>query len=113
MIEHPLVKLKSNLWAQLYFDKFTNKLSSVRFLDTETLLLLRPYELSYTNVLEQPPVLTDEERRNIEMGEEQEILDLSNVLRVRNDLSALVWNDDIAKVALLHSKDMKKHNYFS
>ena len=51
----PMVQL-GDIYVQLYIDKFTGNLSSVRFLNAETLIKQRPYELVYSGYLIQAPV---------------------------------------------------------
>lgn len=43
---------------------------------------------------------------------EREVLDLTNSFRARNGLSALIWSNEAANAARLHSKDMANNNYF-
>lgn len=43
---------------------------------------------------------------------EQEIFDITNAFRVRNDLKPLIWNNDLANTARKHSTDMGERNYF-
>ena len=108
----PMVQL-GDIYVQLYIDKFTGNLSSVRFLDAETLIKQRPYELVYQGELVEEPVLSDETWRSIEIGTEQEIFDITNVLRQRNKLKPLRWDELTAEVAYGHSKDMSENNDFS
>ncbi|MDQ1146835.1 uncharacterized protein YkwD [Bacillus sp. SORGH_AS 510] len=108
----PMVKL-GDIYVQLYIDKFTGNLSSVRFLDAETLIKQRPYELVYSGELVKEPELSDETWRMIEIGTEQEIFDITNVLRIRHKLKPLKWDDQTAEVAYGHSKDMFENNDFS
>lgn len=42
---------------------------------------------------------------------EKEVLDLVNQLRTKNKLSALAWNNDLARAARYHAKDMSVDNY--
>ena len=49
----PLIKL-GDIFAQLYIDKFTGSLSSVRFLNDEMLVKQRPYELIFSGELIEP-----------------------------------------------------------
>ncbi len=108
----PLIQL-GDIYAQLYIDKFTGNLSSVRFLDAATIIKQRPYGLVYRGKLIEPAAPSDSLWRSVEKGEEQEILDLTNVLRVRNNLKPLKWDQKTADVAYEHSKDMAVNNYFS
>ncbi|WP_309865283.1 CAP domain-containing protein [Bacillus sp. SLBN-46] len=108
----PMVQL-GDIYVQLYIDKFTGNLSSVRFLDAKTLIKQRPYELVYQGELVEEPVLSDEKWRSIEIGTEQEIFDITNVLRQRNKLKPLRWDEQTAEVAYGHSKDMSENNDFA
>ena len=108
----PMVQL-GNVFVQLYIDKFTGNLSSVRFLDAATLIKQRPYELVYNGYLIEAPDPSEEMKREIEEDTEQEIFDITNVLRVRNKVRVLMWDDSTAKAAYQHSKDMSENNDFS
>ncbi|WP_312857295.1 CAP domain-containing protein [Neobacillus endophyticus] len=108
----PIVQL-GDIYAQLYIDKFTGNLSSVRFLNAETLVKLRPYELVYHGNLIEPPEPTDESWKMVEKGSEQEIFDMTNAFRIRNKLKPLIWDELTAETAYEHSKDMKDNNDFS
>lgn len=108
----PLIQYK-NIWAQIYIDKFSGTVSSIRFLDAETLVKIRPYELVYRGNLisakEIEPELWDE----IEKGKALQILDMTNVLRERNGLSHVNWDESTAVVAYSHSREMFEEEYFS
>lgn len=109
----PLVKLSDNVYAQVYFDTFTNKLSSVRVLTGDVLLLQRPYGLRYRGGLPDLPSLTDEDWVKVENGMEQQIFDITNVIRNNFDVNTLLWEEKVSEVAFAHSKDMSDSNYFS
>ncbi len=108
----PIIKL-GNKYAQLYLDKFTGTLSSVRFINDSTLLKHKPYELTYRGTLIPDEVLSDEEWAKIEEGTEQQIFDISNIMRKRFNVAELQWDESTANVAYLHSYDMADANYFS
>lgn len=112
MNTRPLVKM-DEYFVQLYIDRFTSTVSSIRYMDKETLIKQRPYEMVYRGELIEPPVPTDEEWARIEDGMEKQILDLTNVLRIRHNLAALQWDEKTAQVAFSHSKDMADEDYFS
>ena len=113
VIQRPLVKVTDDLFMQFYFDTFTNELSSVRLMDADILLRHQPYEVVYRGPLPDKPDLTDNEWGQVERGMEQQIFNISNVLRNRFDKSALEWEEDVSEVAYQHSKDMNDNNYFS
>jgi uncharacterized protein YkwD len=108
----PIVQL-GDIYVQLYIDRFTGTLSSVRFLNSETLIRLQPYELVYRGTLMAPAQPSASMWRIIETGTEQEIFDLTNVLRVRNHLDPLNWDQSTAEAAYGHSKDMSENNDIS
>jgi uncharacterized protein YkwD len=108
----PLVKVGEN-FAQLYIDKFTGELSSVRFLDKKTLVQLRPYELVYRGTLLDTAKIEDSQWQVIEAGCKNQIFDLTNIIRARHKVPLLKWDEETSKVAYGHSKDMFDSNSFS
>lgn len=111
--EQPLVPIGDDQWAQLYFDRFTHTLVGVRYMNDDVLLQQRPYQLVYSGELPTEEPLTAEEMAHVEKGNAQQILDLTNVIRIRHELPVLKWDQQAAEVAFGHSKDMKENNYFS
>ncbi|MYL42367.1 CAP domain-containing protein [Virgibacillus salexigens] len=109
----PLVKISDSIFMQLYFDTFTNKLSSVRVLDADTLLKHQPYELKYRGDMPSKPDLSNEEWQKVEEGMEKQIFDITNVMRNQYEKDQLKWEASVGEVAFLHSKDMENNNYFS
>jgi uncharacterized protein YkwD len=108
----PMVQV-GDIFVQLYIDKFTGNLSSVRFLDAATLIKQQPYELVYNGTLPQTAEPSEELQRKIEKDTEQEIFDITNVLRERNKVKVLKWDDKTAEAAFQHSKDMSENDDFS
>ncbi|MFC4025444.1 CAP domain-containing protein [Oceanobacillus longus] len=109
----PLVKINDNTFIQFYFDTFTSKLSSLRILSANTLLKHRPYEIEYRGKLPNEPELTEDEWAKIEKGMEQQIVDITNVMRNQHGIDKLDWEESVSNVAYQHSKDMAENNYFS
>ncbi|WP_246234749.1 CAP domain-containing protein [Bacillus aquiflavi] len=108
----PLIRL-GDIFVQLYFDKFSGTLSSVRFLDGPTLVKHRPYELIYRGELFDAGSVDGDEWAQAEEGSKKQIFDLTNIIRQRFDLNPLYWDEKTANVAYMHSKDMYDSNYFS
>lgn len=108
----PLIQL-DDIFAVLYFDKFTGSLSSIRFLDATTLIKQRPYELVYRGELLEPKLIGESDWTLIEKATEQQIFDLTNILRLRHQLKTVLWDEKISEVALGHSKDMFESENFS
>ncbi|WP_379966966.1 CAP domain-containing protein [Ectobacillus sp. sgz5001026] len=110
--QQPLISLE-NGWAQLYFDNLTKELVGIRYLDADTLLKQRPYQLIYTGQLVKPAQVSDAQLQKIEQGNAKQILDTTNIIRMHHNLHLLNWDDQTSQVAYLHSKDMNDQNYFS
>lgn len=102
-----------DLYVQLYIDKFDDTLSSVRILNAETLIKLRPYELVYRGELLEVEKASEEEQEAIDRGVEKQIFDITNVMRIRHHLNPIDWDEKTAAVALSHSKDMFISKEFS
>ncbi|MEH7346931.1 CAP domain-containing protein [Bacillus sp. JJ1532] len=108
----PLIMI-GNVYAQLYLDKFSGTLSSIRLLDTETLIKQHPYEMVYRGELLEGFQETNINEEAVERGKERQVFDITNVFRVRNELEPLEWDEQTAEVALAHSKDMYESQQFS
>lgn len=113
LLQRPLAKIGDDLFIQFYFDRFTNRLSSLRILTADTLLKHTPYEIEYRGDLPSKPILSEQDWLKVESGTEQQIFDISNVMRHRHQKSKLAWEEKVHEVAFLHSKDMSEHDYFS
>ncbi|GGE66505.1 CAP domain-containing protein [Priestia taiwanensis] len=112
VIERPIIE-KDGVWIQLYIDRPTGKLSSVRYMDAETFIKMRSYAFTYTGKLPTPKTLSAEEQKRVDDGDAKQILDVTNMIRKRHQLSVLKWNDKASHVAYLHSKDMKDNTFFA
>lgn len=112
MNSRPLVQM-GDMYVQLNIDKFTGALSSVRYQDARTLIVQRPYELMYRGELYEPSEIPEETWNQIELSSQKQIFDITNILRKRYRVSQLQWNEEVAHVALLHSKDMHDTNTVS
>ncbi|WP_047981375.1 CAP domain-containing protein [Ornithinibacillus contaminans] len=113
MAMRPLAKITDEIFIQTYFDTFTDQLSSVRIMTADILLRQRPFGLSYRGNLPEAPDLSNEEWEQVESGMEQQIFDITNVIRSSFQKDTLTWEDSVSEVAFLHSKDMAENNYFS
>ena len=111
--KQPLIKVTDNVFVQLYFDTFNERLTSLRILDGDVLLKHRPYQMVYRGSLEEPKKLSDDKWLEVEKGMEQQIFDITNVIRKAYDKNELKWEESVREVAFLHSKDMEENDYFS
>lgn len=108
----PIIKM-GDVFVQLYFDNFTEKLSSIRMMNGDTLVKQRPYELIYRGDLLSARELSSQEWKEVEKGNEAQILDITNVIRLRHGLGMVKLDEPTSKVAYKHSKDMNQSDYFS
>ncbi len=102
-----------DIYAQLYLDKYTNKLVSVRYLDKSTLVKMRPYEMVYRGELINEPEISDELWEKIQVGNERQIFDISNIIREQIGEGSLEWDESTGEVASGHSKEMYMEDYFA
>lgn len=112
LLSRPLIQI-DDFFVQLYFDTYTNQLSSVRYLDIDTVVKQRPYSVEYRGKLIEPLPLSSQEWEKVERGSALQVLNITNQLRKRHQLSEVKWHDETAKVAYAHSKDMMINEYFS
>lgn len=105
MNSRPLIKM-DDIFLQLYIDKFTGALSSVRYLTKKTLITQRPYELVYNGELLEAQPVPDESWTRIDEGSKQQIFDITNIMRKRYNLKRLKWDQDLANIAYVNSKFM-------
>ncbi|MBE4908855.1 CAP domain-containing protein [Bacillus luteolus] len=110
--QRPLVVF-GDIFVQLYFDKITGKLSSIRLMDNEVLVMQRPYELVYRGELLSAKDLSEDEWKSIEKGIETQILDITNMMRFRHNLGPVKWHEETSIVAYKHSEDMRNNDFFS
>ncbi|KAB7707942.1 hypothetical protein F9802_04300 [Bacillus aerolatus] len=108
----PIVIL-GDIYAQLYIDKFSGTLSSVRFLTKDYLIKQRPYEMVYRGELPADPQIPESLWGQIEEGSEKQILDLTNIIRDKHGLNQVAWEPATASVAKKHSKEMYEKQYFA
>lgn len=101
------------IFIQLYFDTFLNELSSIRYLDYETVIKHRPYSVVFRGELIEAEPLTEADWRKVEIGSSLQIFSITNEIRKKHSLQKLEWDDATASVAYYHSQDMSINDYFS
>lgn len=110
--ERPLF-VEGNVAVQLYIDRHDKeKIAGLRVMNLDTLLLHRPYTLRYVGSLPDKSERRMGEEGEVEKTFARQIFDLTNVDRVKRNLSPLLWDDQVAQVAKGHSADMERNNYF-
>jgi len=100
----PLIQL-GNVFVQLYIDKFSGKVSSVRLMDVPTLIKLHPFNLD-NKELKAAKGNTKVDQEKLAMSNEKQLFDLVNIVRMRLNLKPLLWDEKAMMVASEHSKNM-------
>lgn len=108
----PLVRM-GDFFVQINIDKFDGIVSSVRFMDAETLIKLQAYEFVYVGELLEVNSLELGNEVDVSEGSQKQIYDISNVMRARYNLEPLEWDQQVSEVALAHSIDMFETEDFS
>ncbi|MGN7477211.1 CAP domain-containing protein [Solibacillus silvestris] len=100
-----LVKYE-NLYAQLYMDSITGQLHGVRFIDGETLVLHKPYEMQFIGELLEVSTPSSYAQIEINLANRRQLTDLANSFRMKNAIPALLQSDILASVAIENSEQM-------
>ncbi|MCM3386638.1 CAP-associated domain-containing protein [Ureibacillus chungkukjangi] len=102
-----------DIFAQLYIDSETGMLSGIRFMDSRTLVIHRPYEMSFVGKLLSPPSPTSYLIEESNKANATIIYDLLNVFRVNNNLPIISEEATLTSVAMEHSEEMYTESYLS
>jgi uncharacterized protein YkwD len=108
-----MLTMIGDVYAQLYLDEYTGQLVSIRLFNKETLVEQRPYEMVYRGELMEENEIPEEKWKEISEGSEQQIFDITNIIRSTYDAKPVEWDEQTALVAEEHSKDMFEQDYFS
>ncbi|MCQ6275142.1 CAP domain-containing protein [Bacillus sp. V3B] len=98
----PLIQI-GDIYVQLYIDKFTGTLSSIRLMDVPTLIKLYPFDDKGES--QEASAVGGINEEKLERDHEKQIFDLTNILRARFQVKPLEWDEEKAKVAYTHSVD--------
>nr|WP_295975321.1 CAP domain-containing protein [uncultured Bacillus sp.] len=112
MNTNPLIQI-DNVFVQLYMDKFSGELSSIRLMDAPTLIKIRPYELLFRGNLLEPPNEIELDEKQLERDLETELYNLVNIIRSQSQLPSFQWDEKTADASYKHSVDMYDNNNFS
>lgn len=93
-----LVKLDT-IYAQLYIDEKTEKLVGVRFLDGETLVENKPYEMQFIGELIEAPAQTSQIMLQSQLHDAEQLMQLINTFRVKYARPLLETNEQLNDVA--------------
>lgn len=102
-----------DVYAQLYVDGELNKLQAVRFTDGKTLVLHKPYEMSFVGELLLNDTPSSYMQTAIDQTNEQALFEIVNLFRIQYKLPILQNDAQLSQLAQNHSEDMMLNNYLS
>ena len=100
-----------DVYAQLYIDEKQKKLMGIRFMDGETLVAHKPYEMQFIGELFEEPQLTFDAQTN-DMNAMQ-LFELTNVFRIKEKLPTFAYSNSLSTLAQNHSEDMFEGQFVS
>lgn len=96
------------LFAQLYIDTFDNELEGVRFIDPQTLLLHRSYDIYYEGEIIDTVLPASSIQNAVNRAAERELTDLTNLHRLQHDLEPLNIHAGLQTIARDFSEELAK-----
>ncbi len=104
-----LVKYE-DIFAQLYIDEEKQQLDGIRFLDGQTLVLHKPYELQFAGELVEASTPSSFKQIEINLANGKQLTELVNSYRLKNGLPNFQYMDQLATVAGEHSEQIFLNN---
>lgn len=104
-----LVKYE-DIFAQLYIDEEKQQLDGIRFLDGQTLVLHKPYELQFAGELLEASTPSSFKQLKINRANGKQLTELVNSYRKKNELPMLQDMEQLVTVAEDHSEQIFLNN---
>ncbi|MGM0897645.1 MAG: CAP domain-containing protein [Bacillota bacterium] len=101
------------VYAQLYIDAAGQELEAVRFMDAETLIRHQPYDMMYSGDLLVTPKPSSTLQRSIDEANARQLIDLTNVYRLRHQRSQIHENPGASALAKQTSEEMARRDFSS
>lgn len=99
--------------AQLYIDSEDLQLEAVRFMDAETLIRHQPYDMMYAGDLLVTPRPSSTLQRSIDDANAKQLIDLTNVYRLRHQRSPISENRGVSILSRQTSEEMARMEFTS
>lgn len=96
------------IFAQLYIDTFDNELEGVRFITPEVLLQHRAYDTYYEGEMIETIYPTSSIQNAVDRAAERELMDLTNLYRLRHGEEPLLPYPSLAEIARNYSEELAK-----
>lgn len=94
------------VYAQLYMNSEDEKLNGIRFMNSETLIRHRPYEMTFVGKLITFPSIDSYLINERNVASSKQLIDLTNSFRQQNNLQMLISNYDLNLIAKNHSENL-------
>lgn len=92
----PIIRIR-DIYTQLYIDKYTGTLSSIRIMDASTFFELKPFDYREEYMAMSKDHTDDDDL--VEKALEKQIFDLTNILRHRFNEKPLKWDEQLTNRA--------------
>lgn len=112
-LQSRLLILYKELYAQLYVDRVNGKLEAIRFIDPTTLVLHQPYEMTYMGQLPVSILPSSDEQVKIDQAAEKQMIELTNLFRIKHDVAELKKSASLNQLAKEHSKTIALENHLT
>lgn len=96
------------LFAQLYIDTFDNELEGVRFIDPQTLILHRSYDIYYEGEIIDTVLPASSIQSAVNRAAERELTDLTNLYRLQHGVEPLNIHAGLQTIAREFSEELAK-----
>ena len=106
---HPIIQL-GEVYVQLYMDKFTGTLSSIRIMDVSTLLSLKPFAYRGEYIGEFQQVRSDVDQSSLQNALKLQMFDLTNIYRKRFKVQPLQWDEELSENAYTRSVELVEND---
>jgi len=101
------------LFTQLYIDSENETLNGIRFMNSKTLVVHKPYEMTFAGELITAPSPTSYLLEESNLGSANQLFDLINSFRIQHGVPELISNEELTNSARSHSEEMYTKNYLS
>lgn len=102
---HPIIQT-GDVFVQLYMDKFTGTLSSIRVMDVSTLLRIKPFAYRGEYIEEFQQIRSNVDQSSLQNSIKLQMFDLTNIYRKRFKVQPLQWNEELSEGAYSRSIEL-------
>lgn len=99
-----------DLYAILYIDQLDQQLEAVRFSDSKTLLMHKPYDILYSGDVIEAKTPSSVLQAAADRATAKQVVEITNVLRLRHGLRVLESDVGLQNISYEHSAEMAKNN---